>query len=177
MAKLTEKTEIDALADNDLLYIRDASAPSDPDKKITGAKLKRDVANPTGATQEATPDDGDILLIWDVDDPANHRKWIFLSQLRPVGAKITHHRRFAGNIAIPNIAADEEQDATIAVAGAAVGDHVVFNPSAPPPAGLIVSAGWVSAADTVTIRFRNAGSGAFAAANLACVALVSRSTA
>ena len=44
MTNVTALTEIDAIADNDVLYIRDASDVANPDKKITGAKLR-----PTGA--------------------------------------------------------------------------------------------------------------------------------
>jgi hypothetical protein len=39
MTKVTDLTEIDALADNDYLYVWDASTPSTPDKKIPGSKM------------------------------------------------------------------------------------------------------------------------------------------
>lgn len=35
MTKITEKDEIDAIAANDLIYVRDASEPDNPDKKAT----------------------------------------------------------------------------------------------------------------------------------------------
>lgn len=134
MTKITDKDPIDALADNDLFYVRDASDPLNPDKKAT------------------------------------------FSQIRPEGARIMNHYRYAGNISIPNIAADAEADVAITVTGAAVGDHVVFNPTAAPAAGLVFSAAWVSAANTVTVRVRNVDPAvAFVAATLASVVLVSRS--
>lgn len=40
MTSVTALTEIDAIADNDVLYVWDASAPSDPDKKVSGSKLR-----------------------------------------------------------------------------------------------------------------------------------------
>jgi len=177
MGKITDRTELGALADNDLLYVRDTSDPANPDKKMTGAIFRVAAADLSGASA-ATPADDDRIGIWDVSDGAAPRKYLPWSAFRPTGSKITHHYRFSGNIAIPNIAADSEQDASITVTGAAVGDHVVFNPTSAPPAGLVVAAAWVSAADTVSVRFRNVTpSTAFVAANLACVVLVSRSTA
>jgi len=132
MTKITEKDEIDELADGDLFYVRDASEPSNPDKKVP------------------------------------------FSKVRPTGARITHHYRFSDDITIPNISAGAEADATIAVPGAATGDHVVFNME--PPANIAVLSSWVSAADTVKVRFRNThASNAYSTADIACVALVSRS--
>lgn len=132
MSKITEKDEIDSVADNDLLYVRDTSDPSNPDKRAP------------------------------------------FSKLRPTGARITHHYRFSGNIAVPNLAAGAEADGTITVTGAAVGDHVTFNME--PPTNIAVLSCWVSAADTVKVRFRNThASNAFSTANVACLALVSRS--
>lgn len=135
MTNVTALTEIDAIADNDVLYIWDASAPSAPDKKIPGQKL------------------------------------------RPAGSKISNYFRFDGSIAIPALAAGVEGDATIAVAGAAVGDHVQFNLQAAPPANIAILATWVIA-DVVGVRFRNThASVAYAGGSVACVALVTRSTA
>jgi hypothetical protein len=132
MTKITEKNEIDAIADGDLLYVRDVSDPSDPDKK--------------------TP----------------------FSKLRPSGNRITHNFRFAGNVAIPALAAGVEGDATVTVTGAVVGDHASFNIQ--PPASIAVLASWVSANDTLSVRFRNVhASSAYAGGSVACVALVSRS--
>jgi hypothetical protein len=132
MSKLTEKNEIDEIADGDLFYVRDASAPSDPDKKVP------------------------------------------FSKVRPAGSRITHHHRFAGNITVPSMAAGVEADGTLTVNGAVVGDHVSFNME--PPANIAILACWVSASDTVKVRFRNNhASTAYVSAAVACVALVSRS--
>lgn len=132
MSKLTEKDEIDSVADGDLFYARDVSDPSKPDKKVP------------------------------------------FSKIRPAGARVTHNFRFAGNIAIPALAAGVEGDATITVTGAVAGDHVSFNLQ--PPASIAVLSSWVSANDTVSVRFRNThASSAYAGGAVACVALVSRS--
>lgn len=40
MTKITEKDEIDVLADPDLFYVRDASDPSNPDKKVPFSKIR-----------------------------------------------------------------------------------------------------------------------------------------
>lgn len=134
MTKVTDLPEIDALADNDYLYVWDASTPATPDKKLPGSKL------------------------------------------RPAGAKVTNYLRFASAITIPAIAAASEQSATIAVPGALVGDHVVFNMQDPLPADLAVTVARVSTADTVQVRFRNLHTAnAYAGAALNCTALVIRS--
>ncbi len=134
MSKITAKNEIDEVADNDLFYARDVSAPSDPDKRVP------------------------------------------FSKIRPAGNRVTHNFRFAGNVAIPALAAGVEGDANITVTGAVVGDHAMFNLQ--PPTNIAVLAFWVSANNTLTVRFRNThASSAYAGGNVACVALVSRSVA
>lgn len=40
MSRVTDLVEIDAIADNDYMYIFDASTPAAPDKKIPGSKLR-----------------------------------------------------------------------------------------------------------------------------------------
>ncbi len=41
MTKITEKDEIDEIADGDLIYVRDVSDPSNPDKKAPFSKVRR----------------------------------------------------------------------------------------------------------------------------------------
>jgi hypothetical protein len=136
MTKVTALTEIDSVADEDVLYIWDASTPAAPDKKVP------------------------------------------FSKIRPPGVRITNNLRYEGNVNIPALAAGVEGDATIVIAGAAVGDHLVFNLAAALPGNIAVLHAWVSAADTATVRFRNThASAAYAGAAIACVALASRSTA
>lgn len=135
MTNVTALAEIDALADNDVMYVRDASDPANPDKKIPGSKL------------------------------------------RPDGIRITAYRRFEGNVAVPALAAGAEADVSIAVVGALAGDHALFNLLAAPPANIAIMATWAGA-DTVTIRFRNThASVAYAGGSLACMALITRSSA
>jgi hypothetical protein len=59
----------------------------------------------------------------------------------------------------PSIAADDEDELTITVTGAAVGDSVSLAPPSAIEAGL-VWCGYVSAVDTVTVRVRNTTAGA-----------------
>lgn len=103
---------------------------------------------------------------------------VFASQLQMTGsAKLTAWFRTAGNLTIPAITNGAEGDATYTVTGAAVGDHVVFNPTAAPPAGLAIMSTWVSGANTVTVRIRNHSGSNYGGGTLASVALVTRSAA
>lgn len=120
--------------------------------------------------------DNDLLYVWDASDPSNPDKKMLASKVRPAGAKITNQLRFAGNITVPSLAAGVEADATIAVPGAAVGDHVTFGLTVLLPASLGILHYWVSAADTVSVRIRNFhASVTYVGAALACTALVTRS--
>lgn len=60
----------------------------------------------------------------------------------------------SASLNFPSVAAAGQQELTITVTGAAVGDAVVLAPPAAPEAGLVWS-GRVSAADTVTVRVTN----------------------
>ncbi|CUX63045.1 hypothetical protein AGR6A_Lc190027 [Agrobacterium sp. NCPPB 925] len=71
--------------------------------------------------------------------------------MKPAGARITNHLRYDGGITIPTIAAGAEGTATISVAGAAIGDHVVFNPNESLASNIGIMAVRVSAADTVSV--------------------------
>lgn len=134
MTKISDLPEIDALADNDLLYVWDASTPGAPDKKLPASKV------------------------------------------RPTGAVLTNAIRYAGNIVLPAINAGTESSVTISVPGAVAGDHVVFNMQDALPADLAITTVRVSAADTVSIRFRNLhASSNYAGGTLLCTALVIRS--
>ena len=121
--------------------------------------------------------DGDLFYVVDVSTPSAPDKKIPASKVRPAGSKITNYLRYDSNITIPALAAGAEDTATITVTGAAVGDHVIFNPKDALPAGVGIMSSRVGAADTVHVRFRNFGSSAFVSAPLACVVLVARSVA
>lgn len=75
----------------------------------------------------------------------------------------------------PSIAAAAKADLTITVTGAAVGDAVILGLPAAPAAGLVFN-GFVSAANTVTIRASNTSSGAVDAASATYRATVLKST-
>ncbi len=119
--------------------------------------------------------DGDLFYVADVSNPAAPDRKVPWSKMKPAGVLITNHFRYDGSITIPTIAAGAEGTATIGVPGAAIGDHVVFNPNDSLPSNLGIMAVRVSAADVVSVRFRNFGGGSFASAPMACIALISRS--
>ena len=119
--------------------------------------------------------DADYFYIWDASSPSAPDKKVSASKMRPTGAEITNYFRFDGNITVPALAAGAEWTATITVPGAAIGDHSVFNLKVANPAGVTIMGYTVTAADTVSVVFRNLGAGAYAGAVLACTALVNRS--
>lgn len=119
--------------------------------------------------------DGDLFYVADVSNPGAPDRKVPYSKMVPAGAKITNHFRYDGNITIPTIAAGSEGTATITVNGTQPGDHVLFNPNASLASDLGITAVRVSAANTVAVRFRNFGGSSFTSADIACVALVSRS--
>jgi hypothetical protein len=122
-------------------------------------------------------ENGDVFYVADASTPGAPDKKVPWSKMKPAGAKVTNQLRYEGNITIPTIAAGAEGSGSISVAGALVGDHVIFNPTAALAAGLGIMSVHVSATDTVSVRFRNFGGGSFSTAALACVALVMRSSA
>ena len=69
------------------------------------------------------------------------------------------HLTGSATLDFPSIAADDEDELTISVTGASVGDAVSLGAPAAIEAGL-VWVGYVSAADTVTVRVRNTTAGA-----------------
>lgn len=119
--------------------------------------------------------DGDLFYVADVSNPGTPDRKVPWSKMKPAGVRITNRLRYDGPITIPTIAAGAEGTATINVPGAAVGDHVVFNPNESLASNLGIMAVRVSAADIVSVRFRNFGGGSFTTVAMACVALVSRS--
>ncbi|WP_210338994.1 hypothetical protein [Ensifer sp. ENS04] len=120
--------------------------------------------------------DNDTFYVSDASTPGAPDKKVPFSKIRPAGAKMTSLLRYESTITIPAINAATEGSATIAVAGAAVGDHVVFNMRDALPADLGIMSVRVSAADTVQVRFRNLhAANNYAGGVLACDALVIRS--
>ncbi|KQV35544.1 MULTISPECIES: hypothetical protein [unclassified Rhizobium] len=120
--------------------------------------------------------DNDWVYVYDVSNPADPDGKMLGSRFRPAGVRITNYLKFDGNITIPNLAAGAEADATVAVPGALVEDHVIFNLNLAPPANIAILATWAEA-DIVKVRFRNTHAAtAFVTADVGCGALVIRST-
>lgn len=118
----------------------------------------------------------DVFYVADASNPSAPDKKVQFSQMVPAGVKITHHFRYEGGITIPTLSAGTEGSGTITVPGAVVGDHVVFNPTSALAADIGILSVRVSAADTVSVKFRNFSGSSFSSAAVACVALVTRST-
>ncbi|MGQ8630823.1 hypothetical protein ACUTJJ_04970 [Agrobacterium sp. DKPNP3] len=119
--------------------------------------------------------DGDLFYVADVSNPGAPDRKVTWSKMKAAGVRITNRLRYDGPITIPTIAAGAEGTATINVPGAAIGDHVIFNPNESLASNLGIMAVRVSAADIVSVRFRNFGGSSFTTVAMACVALVSRS--
>lgn len=73
------------------------------------------------------------------------------------GTAITKMLQGTAQVIVGTVAADAEETKTITVTGAAVGDFAMVSPHDDADEdGLVVAAVWVSAADTVSIKIRNA---------------------
>lgn len=163
MAKLNESpiVEVTSAADDDLFYALRTADASLPDKRIKWSNI---------LSQTAT------LLNKTIGAPAT-LKPVYTNLLQIVGAKVSHIYRAADSITISALAAEAEETLTLAVTGAAVGDHVILSPTAAPEAGVCLAAAWVSADDTVSVRVQNNSSGSLTGGSLAVTALVIRSAA
>lgn len=119
--------------------------------------------------------DGDAFYVADVSNPGAPDRKVPWSKMKPAGVRITNQLRYDGSITVPTMAAGAEGTASIPVPGAAIGDHVVFNPNESLASNLGIVAVRVSATDTVAVRFRNFGGSSFTSVPMACIALVIRS--
>ncbi|SCX02643.1 hypothetical protein [Agrobacterium rosae] len=147
MTKIPDLTnEITDIADNDWLYLWDASTPANPDAKASGSTLRKAMAD-LSAAAAVTLADNDRIPVWDVS--LSERRYATPALLRSNKAKVTNQFRYDGIITIPALADGAEDVAPITIVGVAVGDHVVFNPKDALPANLGIMAVRVSTGDTV----------------------------
>jgi hypothetical protein len=154
MTKLPDVTnELTSIEDDAFFYVYSQANPSTPDRKVRWKNVLRRLG------QIATP------------APA------YASLLQLTGAKLTRAYRAGGTVTISALAAGDLEDKTVAVTGAVVGDHVVVTPGAAPESGVGFVLAWVSAADTVTVRVGNLGSGSLTGGDLVVSVLVLRSAA
>jgi hypothetical protein len=144
MSKLNDAAivEVSVLPDDALMY---AFAPSAVNKDV---KIRAD--NLRGKDRVET------LKSKTLNDPAT-AKPAYVTTLQLVSAKLTKLLRGSGNLAPGVLAANTDATVTLTVVGLAVGDHVIVHPTAALDAGLVISHGWVSAADTLSVRMRNCG--------------------
>lgn len=147
-----------------LVYFYSPANPATPDRKWTLEDLR-------AITRTET------LLNKTIGAPATTTP-VYANRLQLVGAKVTHFYRAVGDITISALAAAAEEELTITVTGAAVGDHVIVTPNAAAPeTGVSFGLTWVSAANTVKIRVSNLSAGALTGGNLSVAVLVIRSAA
>lgn len=164
MTKVNDLPVLATYEDLALLYLYSPANPATPDRQQTVAVLR-------------AIDRTETLLNKTIGAPAT-TKPVYADRLQLVGAKITRFYRAVGDITISALAAGAEEELTIAVTGAAVGDHVIVTPNAAAPeAGVSFGLTWVSAADTVKIRVSNLSAGALTGGNLSVAVLVIRSAA
>lgn len=72
------------------------------------------------------------------------------------GTDISYIQRGTASVVVSALAAGAEEDISVTVTGAQVGDSIMFNPTiAAAETGLGIMACWVSAADTVILRVSN----------------------
>lgn len=152
--------ETTTVAADDLLYLY-APAEAAKDRKVK-------VSNLRAISKEETLTNKTI-------GTAATTKPVYASLLQLVGAKITHLYRAVGNITISALAAGAEEDLTLTVTGAAIGDHVIVSPAAAPEAGVGFVLAWVSAANTVSVRVHNFGASGLTGGAQSVAALVVRS--
>ena len=143
MTKLSDlTTEMLALVNNAWIYALDTAAGT-KDQKIKISTLRGiDVV--------------ETLTSKTLNNPAT-AKPAYVSTLQLIGAKLTRAQRGTGNLAPGVLAAGAEIVVTLTVAGLAVNDHVIVNPTAAMEAGLVIAYARVSAADTLSVSVRNTG--------------------
>lgn len=161
MPELNDLTEIDPVdvSDDDFLLIFDNSAPSNKSKKATRANFLKGVARDGGdhdfGTSEIdtlTATDGTVVNL------------TVTTQLEfDSAATVQKMYHATASIVTAGTAAGAAETITATVTGAATGDFVNLSFAAALPNGLMAQA-WVSAADTVSVKFYNATSGAIAGA-------------
>jgi hypothetical protein len=190
--KISEQPAITAAetASGDLFTVVDVSATLN--KSITRDNLITAVANNiTGLTSALLGTEtasGDQFLIYDVSSAsmkditrteliaavaANVDALVAATSIKvtSTGTAMTKLLSATATLDFPNILTLASADLTITVTGAAVGDAVHIGLPAAPQAGLVFQ-GFVSAANTVTIRAHNYTAGALNAASATYRAVV-----
>lgn len=161
MPELDDLPAIDPadVSDDDFILIFDNSAPSSKSKKSTRANFLKDVTRQGGdhsfGTVEAdtmTVNDGTVVDLT-----------VTTSLKFDSAATVQKMYRATTSIITAGTAAGTSETITTTVTGVAAGDFVNLSFAAALPDGLMAQA-WVSADDTILVKFYNASSGAIAGA-------------
>lgn len=171
MPELNDLPEIDPadVSDDDFVLIFDNSAPTNKSKKATRANLLKNVAREGGNHNFGTSE-FDVLT----SNDATIVSLKVTTGLEFDTASILQKMyRATASIVTAGTAAGASETLTAAVTGVAVGDFVNLSFAAALPDGLMAQA-WVSAADTISVKFYNATSGAIAGATYSAKIAVSR---
>lgn len=154
MTQIIDLPERTVIQDADSLIFWYAGAASNPTRRITWADLIADLVKNDG--------DADLNEVEINDLTAEDATIINLEVVTRLriggGTNINQVLRGSGSVAVSSIDGGNGATYTITVPGAATGDHVIANMTAVLPDGLHMQA-WVSAADTVSLRFFNSTGG------------------
>lgn len=157
------------VSDDDLLLLYDNSAATNKSRQVTRADLLKDVAREDGdhnfGTSEITALTATTSTIVDLT--------VTTSLEFDSAATLEKMFRLTGDVTTAGTASGAGETLTKTVTGAAAGDFVSIGFAAAIDDGLIVQA-WVSAADTVSIRFFNTTSGAISGATYSSKIVVMR---
>ena len=148
------------VSNDDLLLIYDNSAATLKARKVTRSDFLKDVPR-EGGDHDFGTSDFETLTATDATS-VNHT--ITTSLTFEGAATIASVRNVVTSVAVPSISSGLSETVTLTLSGIASGDYVNLSFLGPVSEGLIFQA-WVSAADTISIRFFNADSGAFSGAS------------
>lgn len=157
------------VSDDDLLLVWDSAAPSGNAKKATRGQVL------AGVVRDGADATLGIVTADDVAAPAGSIDELTVTTGLIMGDTINLILKQLQTIALADIAAAASASPTITVTGAVVGDFVIVNAPSTIPAGFIVR-GYVSGADTVTLRLYNASSSTLVGASHDFSVLVVRAT-
>jgi len=157
------------ITDDDLVVIVDQGAPSAKTKSATAGQLLSSTVRTTGTNTTGTLNAAQLNAPIGVIDTTA----IATSLTVGAGAALTKLLRASASVTIPIAAAGVEVSATIAIAGAAIGDAVTVHAPIGWPSGLILRAA-ISGAGVATIYAFNATALSIASASYTIQAVAMR---
>lgn len=159
MGELNGLTEIDPadVSDDDFFLIFDNSAPTTKSKKATRSNVLKGVAREGGDHNFGTSEIADLTAT----DATIVNLTVTTGLTFDTAATLQKMFYVAFSLVTAGTSPGNGETVTAALTGVQVGDHVTISFDAMLDDGLIVQA-WVSAANTVSVRFYDADAGAIA---------------